>query len=75
MHLTDAGQTEARRLIRSHRLWEQYLQDQTDLPPDHLHATAERLEHVTDAAMRERLAKQASSARQDPHGREIPEED
>lgn len=74
MELTDAGRAEATKLIRAHRLWEQYLQDQADVPPDHLHATAERLEHVTDAAMRERLAQQASSMTKDPHGREIPDE-
>lgn len=74
MRLTEAGRAEAAKVVRAHRLWEQYLQDQADVPPYHLHTAAERLEHVTDAEMRQRLAAQASSTTQDPHGRAIPEE-
>ena len=54
--LTNAGRQAAAELIRSHRLWETYLDSHLDLPVDHLHAPAERLEHLTDASLRDRLA-------------------
>lgn len=71
--LTDRGRHAAQQLIRSHRLWEQYLSEHTSVAPDHLHSTAERLEHVTDPDLRERLAAQTSQ-HTDPHGRSIPQE-
>src|SRR5688500_15214343 len=69
--LTPRGREEARHLVRSHRLWEGYLQSHTTLPVDHLHAPAERLEHVTSAAMREQLAGEGEPAT-DPQGKVIP---
>jgi len=73
MQLTDAGRSSAQRLVRSHRLWEQYLSEHTTVAPDHVHSTAERLEHVTDDQLRTRLATQTRSET-DPHGRKIPKE-
>lgn len=70
--LTAAGQREARRIIRSHRLWERFLADHTDLPLDHLHAPAERMEHYLTPEMRAELANQ--DAHPDPHGRRIPDD-
>ena len=72
--LTETGRGMARRLVRSHRLWETYLTEQVGLAADHVHTTAERLEHVTDAGMREALERDTSRAEKDPHGREIPSE-
>jgi manganese/zinc/iron transport system permease protein len=69
--LTARGRDEARQLVRSHRLWEGYLQSHLSLPVDHLHAPAERLEHVTSAAMREQLAGDAEP-QTDPQGKSIP---
>ncbi len=73
MRLTDAGRAAGQRLIRSHRLWEQYLSEHTSVAPDHVHSTAERLEHVTDDGLRSRLATQTRGDL-DPHGRKIPTE-
>src|SRR5687768_12248467 len=42
LRLTDAGRDAARQLVRSHRLWEGYLQKHLNLPADHVHAPAER---------------------------------
>ncbi len=70
--LTAAGQREARRIIRSHRLWERFLADQTELPLDHLHAPAERMEHFLTPEMRAELADR--DAHPDPHGRQIPDD-
>ncbi len=73
--LTDAGRAAGRSLIRSHRLWESYLAKHLGLPADHLHATSERLEHVTSPAMQAHLAERADKPQRDPHGREIPSDD
>lgn len=70
--LTEPGRARARELLRSHRLWETYLVTEANIPADHTHATAERLEHVTDAPLRAKLAEAAPN--RDPQGREIPPE-
>lgn len=72
VELTDAGRTRARELVRSHRLWEAWLEHKLGLSPDHVHETAMRLEHVTDPDMRRRLAEEAGTPQRDPHGRSIP---
>lgn len=66
--LTEAGFAAAQRLVRTHRLWEHYLVEELGLRADHVHTTAERLEHVTDERMREALG----SPPRDPHNRPIP---
>ncbi len=71
VRLADAGRARARSLVRSHRLWETYLVNVMGLRPDHVHATAMDLEHVTDAAMATRLAERGGDG-QDPHDRPIP---
>ena len=72
LRLTDMGRAKAVDLVRSHRLWEVYLQKHTPLPADHLHAPAERLEHVTDPAMQDRLDRETDQATKDPHGKTVP---
>jgi len=62
--LTNQGRRRARRLVRSHRLWETYLVDTAGLSPDHVHDTAERLEHLG--------IEPAGRAETDPHGKPIP---
>lgn len=68
--LTDSGRRRARGIVRSHRLWESFLAAELGLPPDHVHAPAERLEHVTSEEMQRRLATDAGP--RDPHDRPIP---
>lgn len=72
--LTTSGMVAAQQLIRSHRLWEQYLASQADVPLEKIHAHAERLEHFTSAALRQKLDEQTSRAERDPHGSPIPPE-
>ena len=72
--LTATGRRTARKLVRSHRLWESYLHKHLQLPDDRLHGTAELLEHVTDARMRIGLAGEVPQTETDPHGRPIPRE-
>jgi manganese/zinc/iron transport system permease protein len=62
--LTDAGRAAARDLVRRHRLWESYLVERAGLSPDHVHPTAERLEHLR--------VRPTDGPPTDPHGRPIP---
>ncbi len=71
--LTFTGQDKARQLVRSHRLWEQYLVEKAELPAERIHDKAEWLEHITDRPMRDRLDK-ATHGELDPHGSPIPPE-
>lgn len=72
--LTELGRREAARLVRSHRLWESYLYKHLGLAPDHVHGSAERLEHVTRGEMLQRLAQRTSEPTHDPQGKRIPEQ-
>lgn len=73
--LSTEGAKLARRIVRSHRLWEGYLVEEIGLRPDHVHNTAERLEHITSTEMRSVLANKLADPNQDPHQKTIPEED
>jgi manganese/zinc/iron transport system permease protein len=73
-HLTPAGRQMAGGLVRSHRLWEQYLVSRAELPTDRIHDQAERLEHFTDGDLRQRLSTATDSPDIDPHGTPIPPE-
>ena len=63
--LTPLGRTAASEVVRRHRLWETYLVDRAGLAPDHVHATAEWLEHTPIVPR--------PHATHDPHGKPIPE--
>ena len=70
--LTDEGRSYARRVIRSHRLWERYFSDETGLPPSMWHQVAERREHQTTAREADAMAARMGHPRYDPHGDPIP---
>ena len=70
---TEVGQHEARRLLRSHRLWETYLQH-VGTPEAELHPTAHQLEHLHDENTVDYLDDKLGHPLQDPHGSEIPED-
>lgn len=70
--LTPAGRNRGETLLRSHRLWESYMVQELGIRPDHVHATAERLEHITDEETRQRLRGRLADAVLDPHGKPIP---
>lgn len=70
--LTEAGRLEARSLVRAHRLWEAYLETHFDLPLDHLHDSAERMEHFLGAKLQEEIAAELADRAVDPHGKVIP---
>jgi ABC-type Mn2+/Zn2+ transport system permease subunit len=68
---TPRGLARGRFLVRSHRLWETYLEQNSALPLDHLHDPAERMEHFIDPEMQAELEAELERA-VDPHGRKIP---
>ena len=74
LELTDRGRQAAQSLVRAHRLWEAYLGEHFQLPLDHLHEPAERIEHFLGPQLQEQLANELRAPAVDPHGREIPAE-
>ena len=72
--LTPQGGLRAQNLIRSHRLWEQYLQDYAGIDASRVHPQAEKLEHFTDPRLRRMLDRETDMPEIDPHGAPIPSE-
>ncbi|TWT40837.1 metal ABC transporter permease [Botrimarina hoheduenensis] len=72
--LTAHGVEAAQGLVRAHRLWEHYLVDRAGMDAAAIHLQAERFEHVTDRALRDRLDEETSATAHDPHGKAIPDE-
>lgn len=72
--LTSSGRKLATGLVRSHRLWEQYLVTEAGVAVSRIHDQAERLEHFTGRDLRERLDQETSAPQVDPHGSPIPSE-
>lgn len=72
--LTDLGIERGSELVRSHRLWEQYLVTQAGLDSSKIHDKAERMEHFTDRDLRQRLDERTDAPSIDPHGSPIPPE-
>jgi Mn-dependent DtxR family transcriptional regulator len=73
IRLTPKGKIEAMRIIRSHRLWEAYL-EHVGIPDAEIHTRAERLEHMHDASAMNYLDELLGHPEKDPHGRQIPED-
>jgi ABC-type Mn2+/Zn2+ transport system permease subunit len=70
--LTDKGRRVAQSIIRSHRLWEAYAGQVMELPADHLHGPASRMEHYIGPELQRELADALHEPPIDPHGRSIP---
>lgn len=73
--LTDQGRNKAQSLVRSHRLWEQYLFTEAGMVVERIHDPAEKLEHFTTRSLREQLDEQMAQPQLDPHGSPIPPEE
>ena len=70
--LTEKGNTEAARILRSHRLWELYLTKRMNFKEDHIHGTAETIEHLITPEIEQQLLKELDFPTSDPHNKEIP---
>ncbi len=73
VRLTPDGRTRALALLRAHRLWEQYLLQEEDMPLDQVHRAAHVREHELSAEELEELARRLGHPRRDPHGEPIPD--
>lgn len=72
IQLTTKGDSEAKRIVRLHRLWELYLNEYMNIAPDHVHDTAEKLEHILTPEMEELLESRLNYPKLDPHQETIP---
>ncbi len=73
VRLTPDGRTRALALLRAHRLWEQYLLEEEDMPLDQVHRAADMREHEISAAELEELSEHLGHPKHDPHGEPIPD--
>ncbi|MEL7159660.1 MAG: iron dependent repressor, metal binding and dimerization domain protein, partial [Bacteroidota bacterium] len=72
LRLTDSGKLLALRLVRAHRLWETFLNQEMGLTPDQIHEEAERLEHLLTPAQVDLVDAELGYPETDPHGSLIP---
>ena len=71
--LTEQGAKRAKRIIRLHRLWEVYLFTCLDVQAEHVHKSAEEMEHFITPELEEELVLLLGDPKTDPHNQEIPE--
>lgn len=70
--LTEKGRLHALRLIRAHRIYEQYLAEHSGYDPSEWHERAHRMEHRITPDEQERIASLLGNPLFDPHGDPIP---
>lgn len=73
--LSPAGEREALRLLRQHRIIETYLATALGMGWDEVHAEAHRLEHHVSGRLQDRMADALGQPTRDPHGAPIPPRD
>jgi manganese/zinc/iron transport system permease protein len=72
LRLTARGRLQAERLDRAHRLWETYLVEKVGVASDHVHPTAEEVEHLLSEQLVEEVDDALGHPTTDPHGAPIP---
>lgn len=72
--LTSTGSSDAMRIVRLHRLWELYLNEYMNIAPDHVHESAEQMEHLLTPELEALLEKRLNYPTLDPHQETIPRE-
>jgi len=70
--LTKEGRKIGKRMVKIHRLYELYLTDILKLPSDHVHETAEYIEHVLTPELEIQLEAVLGYPTEDPHNSPIP---
>ncbi len=73
LRLTADGRRLAMEIVRAHRIWETFLERETDLPLHQIHQYADQQEHSTRGAKVEAMAAHLGFPTVDPHGDPIPE--
>ncbi len=71
--LNGAGNKQALKIIRRHRLWEFFLVSKLDMEWEKVHDIAEELEHVSSIELIEKLDRFLGNPKIDPHGDPIPD--
>lgn len=74
VNLTTQGISDAMRIVRLHRLWELYLNEYMNIAPDHVHESAEQMEHLLTPELEAMLEKRLNFPTLDPHQETIPRE-
>lgn len=69
---TITGKSAAKRIVRLHRLWELYLNEYMNIAPDHVHDSAEKLEHILTPELEALLENRLNYPKLDPHQETIP---
>jgi manganese/zinc/iron transport system permease protein len=72
--LTPKGVSDAMRIVRLHRLWELYLNEFLHIAPDHVHESAEQMEHLLTPELEALLEQRLNYPILDPHQETIPRE-
>lgn len=72
LHLSPTGKARAESIIRNHRLWELYLNQEAGVTPEQVHSHADGFEHFTSPTLQGELKADTQSAKKDPHGKIIP---
>ena len=75
VRLTPAGRALALRVLRRHRLIEQFLSQTLNLTWDEVHEEAENMEHAVSDALVDRIDAYLGHPATDPHGDPIPQSD
>jgi DtxR family transcriptional regulator, Mn-dependent transcriptional regulator len=75
VRLTPAGRALALRVLRRHRLIEQFLSETLNLSWDEVHEEAEHMEHAVSDSLVDRIDAYLGHPTTDPHGDPIPQAD
>ena len=75
LFLTNDGRAYALRVIRIHRLWENYLAEETGVGEVDWHDEAEKVEHFLTQEDADQLSAKMGNPKFDPHGDPIPNTD
>lgn len=73
VRLTSAGEKEALKVVRKHRLWEVFLVKELGYNWDQVHDIAEQLEHIKSSTLIDKLDTFLEYPKFDPHGDPIPD--
>lgn len=73
--LTEDGRKKASYIVRLHRLWELYLAEHLGNSLEHIHHSAEEMEHLITPDIEEKLTKLLLNPTKDPHKQPIPEKE
>jgi len=72
VELTKKGLKEGRRIVRTHRVLEVFLDEYFDISDDKMHEKACELEHIFDIEMIEEMCERLGGPSVCPHGNKIP---